>query len=114
MYGGDLILEQKETKKTKNFKIGNWSACDFLAILEVGTTRARPWPSRPRQKRRLVSVDLVNHTPRVKWASSHRPSRIRLNDYGLGLDRPADASQRAPWFRSVSSKEEQISLDPLF
>jgi hypothetical protein len=37
-----LILELKETKKTKNFKIGNWSACDFPAFFEVGTTWARP------------------------------------------------------------------------
>jgi hypothetical protein len=42
MYGVELILEQKETKKTKNFKIGNWSACDFPAIFEVGARWARP------------------------------------------------------------------------
>ena len=66
VHGVFLILEQKETKKTKKSKPGNRSACDFPAIFEVGTTWARPRRSRRRQKRRLVSVDLVNHTPRVK------------------------------------------------
>jgi hypothetical protein len=37
-----FILEQKESKKTKNPKIGNLSACDFPTILEVGTTWERP------------------------------------------------------------------------